>query len=111
MPAGMRRARRSLRKMTFDGKGTCSALFPVHSEPRMMAGAPLTNDIVKCQLKPINYAEYKVTFTRRAEGADGEDFLVRRVRFQQAWCGASAAQRDLSTVLERISMAVTDATP
>ncbi len=50
-------------KMTFDGKGTCSTLFPVHSEPRMMAGAPLTNDIAKCQLKPINYAEYKVTFT------------------------------------------------
>jgi hypothetical protein len=29
----------------------------------MVAGAPLTNDIVKCQLKPIKFAEYKVTFT------------------------------------------------
>ena len=25
--------------------------------------SPLTNDVLKCQLKPINYAEYKATFT------------------------------------------------
>jgi hypothetical protein len=50
-------------KATFNGKGTCNTLYPVHSEPRLVAGAPLTNDIVKCQLKPINYADYKVTFT------------------------------------------------
>jgi hypothetical protein len=29
----------------------------------LVAGAPLTNDIAKCQLKPVNFAEYKVTFT------------------------------------------------
>ncbi|MGH9754674.1 MAG: DUF6351 family protein [Blastocatellia bacterium] len=50
-------------KAGFDGKGKCNALYPVHSEPRMVAGAPLTNDIVKCQLKPINFADYKTTFT------------------------------------------------
>ncbi|MEK6322555.1 MAG: DUF6351 family protein [Acidobacteriota bacterium] len=50
-------------KATFDGKGKCNTLYPVHSEPRMVAGAPLTNDIGKCQLKPINFAEYKVTFS------------------------------------------------
>jgi hypothetical protein len=55
-------------KMAFDGKGTCNTLFPVHSEPRLVAGAPLTNDIVKCQLKPINYADYKVTFTAAQKG-------------------------------------------
>jgi hypothetical protein len=48
---------------TFDGKGTCNTLYPIHSEPRMVAGAPLTNDIIKCSLKPINYSEYKATFT------------------------------------------------
>jgi hypothetical protein len=48
---------------TFDGKGACNTLYPVHSEPRMVAGAPLTNDIMKCQLKPLNFADYKVTFT------------------------------------------------
>ena len=50
-------------KATFDGAGGYNATYPVHSEPRMVAGAPLTNDVLKCQLKPINYAEYKVTFT------------------------------------------------
>jgi hypothetical protein len=50
-------------KASFDGKGKCNTLYPVHSEPRLVAGAPLTNDIVKCQLKPINFADYKVTFT------------------------------------------------
>ena len=49
--------------VTFDGQGKCNTLYPVHSEPRMVAGAPLTNDIGKCQLKPLNFAEYKVTFT------------------------------------------------
>lgn len=50
-------------KASFDGKGKCNQLYPVHSEPRLIAGAPLTNDIGKCQLKPINFAEYKVNFT------------------------------------------------
>ena len=50
-------------KASFDGKGKCNQLYPVHSEPRLIAGAPLTNDIGKCQLKPINFAEYKVDFT------------------------------------------------
>ena len=48
---------------TFDGTGTCNTLYPVHSEARLVAGAPLTNDVMKCQLKPINYADYKVGFT------------------------------------------------
>jgi hypothetical protein len=50
-------------KATFDGKGKCNQLYPVHSEPRLVAGAPLTNDIAKCQLKPINFSDYKATFT------------------------------------------------
>jgi len=47
----------------YDAKGTCAALYPVHGEPRQMAGAPLTNDVLKCQLKPIADADYNVTFT------------------------------------------------
>jgi len=48
---------------TFDGTGGFNTMYPVHSEPRLVAGAPLTNDVLKCQLKPIKYDEYKVTFT------------------------------------------------
>jgi len=48
---------------SFDGATQCNALYPVNSEPRLVAGAPLANDVVKCQLKPANVADYKATFT------------------------------------------------
>jgi len=48
---------------TFDGTGGFNTMYPVHSEPRLVAGAPLANDVLKCQLKPINYEAYKATFT------------------------------------------------
>ena len=48
---------------TFDGPGGFNTMYPVHSEPRLIAGEPLTNDVVKCQLKTINYADYKATFS------------------------------------------------
>jgi hypothetical protein len=28
-----------------------------------VAGAPVANDVMKCQLKPVGFAEYKVTFS------------------------------------------------
>ena len=29
----------------------------------MVAGAPLTNDVAKCQTKPVNFGDYKASFT------------------------------------------------
>jgi len=48
---------------SFTAANKCNQLYPVHSEPRLVAGAPLTNDIMKCQLKPINFADYKTRFS------------------------------------------------
>ena len=48
---------------SFTAQNKCNALYPIHSEPRLVAGAPLTNDVMKCQLQPIDYSEYKVPFT------------------------------------------------
>ena len=48
---------------SFTAQNKCNALYPIHSEPRLVAGAPLTNDVMKCQLKPIDLAAYKVPFT------------------------------------------------
>ena len=48
---------------SFTAQNKCNALYPVHSEPRLVAGAPLTNDVMKCQLKPIDFSEYKAPFT------------------------------------------------
>jgi hypothetical protein len=47
----------------YDGRGTCNALYPSHANPRLMAGAPLANDVLKCRLKPVDLADYRVTFT------------------------------------------------
>jgi hypothetical protein len=46
------------------GQGTSDAndLYPSFSSPRLVAGGPLANDIVKCQLKRIDFDDYTVTF-------------------------------------------------
>ncbi len=45
-------------KATYNGAGVCNALYPKTPAPRMVAGGPLTDDVVKCQLKPVNDADY-----------------------------------------------------
>jgi hypothetical protein len=47
----------------YTGNTTCNSLYPAFSTPRMVAGEPLTNDVLKCQLKPITSSDYTVTFT------------------------------------------------
>jgi hypothetical protein len=47
-------------KATWDGPGGYNATYPNHSEPRIEAGAPIANDILKCRLKPVSMADYKV---------------------------------------------------
>jgi hypothetical protein len=41
---------------------TCRATFPFYGDPRIAAGAPLANDVLKCQLKPLNPRDYNVAF-------------------------------------------------
>jgi hypothetical protein len=48
---------------TFQGGGVCNGLFPAYSSPRMVAGEPVANNVLKCQLKPIHSADYQATFT------------------------------------------------
>jgi hypothetical protein len=49
-------------KATWDGPGGYNATYPNHSEPRIEAGAPIANDVLKCRLKPVQ-ADYKVKFS------------------------------------------------
>lgn len=58
--------------------GVCGDGLPSHSSPRMVAGGPLANDILKCQLKPIDWSDYgSIQFTEsqkkllRAAFSDG----------------------------------------
>jgi len=41
----------------------CAELFPIASDARMVAGAPPTNDVIKCQLKPVTMDDYTVPVT------------------------------------------------
>jgi hypothetical protein len=43
--------------------GECNKLYPMYPSPRMIAGEPASNDVLKCQLKPIDFKDYRVTFT------------------------------------------------
>jgi len=48
---------------SYDGPGRCSQLYPAHGDPRIAAGAPLANDILKCALKPLNPKDYTQPLT------------------------------------------------
>ena len=41
----------------------CGKLYPVYSSPRKEAGGPLAANILKCQLKPIDSADYTAPFS------------------------------------------------
>jgi hypothetical protein len=42
---------------------TCRAAFPYYGAPRIAAGGPLTNDVMKCRRKPLERSDYSVSFT------------------------------------------------
>jgi hypothetical protein len=41
----------------------CNDLYPAFPFPRLVAGGPLANNIIKCQLKPVDFSDYEVMFT------------------------------------------------
>jgi hypothetical protein len=47
----------------FGKTGKCNDLYPIHLTPRIVAGAPLSDDVMKCELKPVDGKDYKVAFT------------------------------------------------
>ena len=38
--------------------GPCQTALRVTSTPRMVAGMPMTDDVIKCQLKPVSASDY-----------------------------------------------------
>lgn len=49
---------RIVERASYDGGGRCNQMYPAHGDPRLAAGAPLTDDILKCALKPIDPSDY-----------------------------------------------------
>ena len=50
-------------RQTYLGENRCNELYPAYPTPRQIAGAPLANDIVSCQLKPVSRADYSSFLT------------------------------------------------
>ncbi|MCT2584463.1 DUF6351 family protein [Actinophytocola gossypii] len=60
----------------------CADLYPTHENPRLAAGEPLVNDVLKCALKPVSAADYARPLT--------EDQLARlRAAFPGGVCDYS----------------------
>lgn len=53
----------SVLTQTRSEQSRCNVLYPPHAGLRLVAGGPLTNDIMKCSLKPIDYNDYAVEFS------------------------------------------------
>lgn len=49
---------------TFDPNGACNRIYPYHGNPRTAAGAPITEDVVKCRLRRVRAADYRVPVTK-----------------------------------------------
>jgi Tannase-like family of unknown function (DUF6351) len=47
----------------YRGDTACNRLYPAFAMPRLVAGEPLANNVLKCQLKPPDQHDYKVRFT------------------------------------------------
>lgn len=49
--------------LAFNSQSRCGQLYPSYQTPRQIAGAPLANDIVSCQLKRVDLTDYAISFT------------------------------------------------
>jgi hypothetical protein len=47
----------------YDEPGPCRDLYPVFGDARTAAGAPIINDRLKCRVRPVDPARYKVELT------------------------------------------------
>jgi hypothetical protein len=48
---------------SYTGGGRCNQLYPPYADPRIAAGGPLADDILKCTLKPIEVEDYTQSLT------------------------------------------------
>lgn len=60
--------RKIVQPLSPDNAGECGELYPVHTTPRLIAGAPIADDVVTCRLKPVDPADYTVEFTSADRG-------------------------------------------
>ncbi|MGW4800352.1 DUF6351 family protein [Nonomuraea sp. NPDC004297] len=55
--------RKIVQRLTADNAGECGRLFPAYATPRLVAGAPLSGDVVTCRRKAVDPRDYPATFS------------------------------------------------
>ncbi|WP_344855064.1 DUF6351 family protein [Amycolatopsis ultiminotia] len=51
-------------ELTYPETGRCGTEYPVAADTRWQAGEPLRENVLKSSLRPVNFADYPVPFTR-----------------------------------------------
>jgi hypothetical protein len=59
---------------SWDPSTSWNKTYPIHLEPRLIAGAPVANDVMKCQLKPVDFTDYEVSFTKAQQARMAKAF-------------------------------------
>jgi hypothetical protein len=57
------RGEKIIEPASYTGTGRCNQMYPPHADPRIAAGGPLTDDILKCELKRIDPTDYAQPLT------------------------------------------------
>jgi hypothetical protein len=63
-------------RLAYPPTGQCGELYPVAANPRLVAGAELSMNVLKCRLAPIDFRDYPVRFT-----------VAQRTQLRQAFPG------------------------
>ena len=79
-PAGRPTDARSPNRRPTGAPVECAQRYPAHATPRMVAGGPLTSDVISCTLKPVRPRDYPATLTRGPAQAAGSDLPRGRLR-------------------------------
>ncbi|WP_078082743.1 DUF6351 family protein [Microbulbifer mangrovi] len=69
--------------------GACMRQYPIHSTPRQMSGAPITGDVFKCALQPVERAVAKDIYGSATAGIVERIDDLRRI-FPQGVCNYNA---------------------
>jgi len=75
---------------SYANDSSCGELYPAYPTPRLVAGAPLANNIISCQLKPVDPSDYAISFS-------AEELSQLYLAFPQGVCDWSQPDASLAT--------------
>ncbi len=80
------------------GEGACDIAFPTKTEPRIVAGEPLADDVLKCRRKPVDPADYGVALSAAELAEVREIFATGVCDYSRPGYGEKASVRPYPTL-------------